>query len=211
MAWIIAFISQKGGVSKSTLSRALAREATEGGLRTKIADLDIEQDTSVQWHRRRLQADIQPQVSVEAFSTAAHALSVSENYDLLILDGPARASKGTLEISKVANLVVQPTGASLDDLIPAIKVFHGLVKAGIRKEKLVFALGRIGTDSEEADARAYILEAGYEVLEGCLVERPAYRQAQNKGYAVTETRYKGLNERADQLIQSLINKVGEHG
>jgi len=211
MAWIIAFISQKGGVSKSTLSRALAREATEGGLRTKIADLDIEQDTSVQWHRRRLQADIQPRVSVEAFSTAAHALSVSENYDLLILDGPARASKGTLEISKVANLVVQPTGASLDDLIPAIKVFHGLVKAGIRKEKLVFALGRIGTDSEEADARAYILEAGYEVLEGCLVERPAYRQAQNKGYAVTETRYKGLNERADQLIQSLINKVGENG
>ncbi len=211
MTCVIAFISQKGGVSKSTLSRALAREATVGGLRTKIADLDIEQDTSVQWHRRRLRSNIQPHVSVEAFSTVAHALSVSDNYDLLILDGPARASKGTLEISKAANLVVQPTGASLDDLEPAIKVFHGLVKADIPKSKMVFALGRIGTDAEEADARAYIAEAGYTALEGCLVERPSYRHAQNMGYAVTETRYKGLNARADQLIQSLINRVGEHG
>ncbi|EPP4792088.1 ParA family protein, partial [Shigella flexneri] len=26
---------------------------------------------------------------------------------------------------------------------------------------------------------------------------------------VTETRYKGLNERADELIQALIDKIGE--
>jgi chromosome partitioning protein len=43
------------------------------------------------------------------------------------------------------------------------------------------------------------------VLAGCLVERPAYRKAQNGGYAVTETRYAALNSRADALIQSLID------
>lgn len=209
MTCIIAFVSQKGGVGKSTLSRAWAREATIEGLRTKIADLDIQQSTTVDWHRRRLQFDIQPLISVESFGTAAQAISIANDYDLLIIDGPARASKGTLDIARVANLVVQPTGASLDDLVPAIKLFHSLVKEGIHKSKLVFALVKVGTESEESETKNYIKEAGYEVLDGCLVEKPSYRQAQNAGYSVTETRYKALNERADKLIQSLINQVGE--
>ena len=113
MTTIIAFVSQKGGVGKSTLSRALAREAAIGGLRTKIAD----------------------------------------QYDLLIIDGPARTSTGTLEIARVADLVVQPTGASVDDLRPAIREFHALLQAGVTKDKLTFALNRIGTPTEEDAAR----------------------------------------------------------
>jgi ATPases involved in chromosome partitioning len=209
MAWIVGFISQKGGVGKSTESRALAREATSCGIKTKLADLDLEQGTSSDWHRRRLAAGLPPAASVELFATAKQAIDSAGDADLLILDGPARASKGTLEIAKVADLVVQPTGASLDDLIPAIKVFNALVKDGIPRSRLVFSLSRVGTEAEEADARAYISEAGYETLAGCLFEKPAYRKAMNSGLAVTETRYKGLNERADELIQALIDKIGE--
>lgn len=209
MAAVIAFVSQKGGVGKSTLSRALAREAAAGGLKTKVADLDTQQGTSVDWHRTRMDAGIEPVVSVESFRTAAQALAVAEHFDILILDGPARTSQATLDIARAANLVVQPTGASLDDLRPAVREFHALIKAGIPRERLTFALNRIGTDAEEADARAYLAEAGYTVLAGCLVERPAYRKAQNGGHAVTETRYAALNTRADALIQSLIDRVAE--
>ncbi|WP_310707558.1 nucleotide-binding protein, partial [Burkholderia multivorans] len=53
MAAIVAFVSQKGGVGKSTLARALAREAAAGGLRVKVADLDTQQGTAVDWHRLR--------------------------------------------------------------------------------------------------------------------------------------------------------------
>ena len=84
----------------------------------------------------------------------------------------------------MADLVVQPTGASADDLRPAVPEFHALLQAGIPAGKLVFALNRIGTDSEEAEARSYVAEAGA-ALPGCLPERPAYRQAQNLGFAVT--------------------------
>jgi chromosome partitioning protein len=208
MTTIIAFVSQKGGVGKSTLSRGLAREAANGGLKTKIADLDTQQGTSIDWNRIRLNAGIQPAVAAEAFATAAQALKVAEQYDLLVIDGPARTSSGTLEIAKVADLVVQPTGASVDDLRPAIREFHGLVKEGIAKTKLTFALNRIGTPTEEAEARAYIADAGYTVLDGCLLERPAYRKAQNSGRAVTETSFANLNVKADALIQTLIDKVG---
>src|SRR6516162_981004 len=208
MTTIIAFVSQKGGVGKSTLSRGLAREAANGGLKTKIADLDTQQGTSIDWNRIRLNAGIQPAVAAEAFATAAQALKVAEQYDLLVIDGPARTSSGTLEIAKVADLIVQPTGASVDDLRPAIREFHGLVKEGIAKTKLTFALNRIGTPTEEAEARAYIADAGYTVLDGCLLERPAYRKAQNSGRAVTETSFANLNVKADALIQTLIDKVG---
>jgi chromosome partitioning protein len=209
MASVIAFVSQKGGVGKSTLARALARETAAGGLKTKVADLDTQQGTSVDWHRTRMDAGIEPTVSVESFKTAAQALAMADHFDILILDGPARTSQATLDIARTANLVVQPTGASLDDLRPAVREFHALIKAGIPRERLTFALNRIGTDAEEADARAYLAEAGYSVLAGCLVERPAYRQAQNSGLAVTETRYSKLNTRADALIQSLIDRVTE--
>ena len=90
-----------------------------------------------------------------------------------------------------------------------MREFHALLKAGIPKSKLVFALNHIGTPAEENEARAYIAEAGYTVLDGCLSERPAYRKAQNTGRAVTETSFRNLNTKADALIQALIDRVGD--
>src|SRR5262245_51944240 len=212
MTTVIAFVSQKGGVGKSALARALARGAANNGLKVKIADLDTQQGTCIDWHRTRLHAGIRPAVAAEAFATAAQALRIADHYDLLIIDGPARTSSGTLDIARVADLVVQPSGASVDDLKPAVREFHALSQAGIPKDKLVFVLNRIGTTTEETEARAYIAEAGYAVLDGCLPERPAYRKAQNIGRAITETSFRNLNNTADALIQALIDRVGDaHG
>lgn len=208
-ATIIGLISQKGGVGKSTLARAIAREAAAAGLRVKLADLDTQQGTSSNWHRRRLEAGAEPAFSVEAFKTAAQALRVALDFDVLVLDGPARASVATLEIGRQASLVIQPTGASVDDLHPAILTFHEMAREGIPKTRLVFALCKIGTDAEEAEARAYIAQAGFEVLVGFIPERPAYRQAQNIGLTITETRFPQLNRRADELLQNVVDRI--HG
>ena len=206
---IIAFVSQKGGVGKSTLSRALAREAAANGLSVKIADLDTQQGTSVDWNRKRLSAGIKPELAAESFATAGQAIRVSNQFDVFILDGPARTSEATLEIARKADLVVQPTGSSLDDLVPAVREFHGLVQRGVPKQKLVFALSRIGTETEEAESRDYLARAGYAVLDGCLFERPGYRKAQNAGKSITETSFKQLNAQADAIIQTLINRIGD--
>ena len=207
MTQIVGFISQKGGVGKSTLARGLSREAAASGLKVKLADLDTQQGTSVDWYRRRLENGTTPVFSVESFKTASQALRPAEQFDMLLLDGPARASSATLEIAQAASLVVQPSGASIDDLRPAVLVFHELLKAGIPKQHLVFALCRMGTDAEEADSRAYIAQAGYEALDGSLPERPSYRNASNAGLSITETRYPQLNQRADKLIQSIVDKL----
>jgi len=52
---IIAFISQKGGVGKSTLSQALAIEASKQKIKTLLADYDPQQKTSAEWLERRQQ------------------------------------------------------------------------------------------------------------------------------------------------------------
>jgi chromosome partitioning protein len=207
MGAIIGFVSQKGGVGKSTLARGIGREAAAGGLSVKIADLDIQQGTSVNWYRRRLEASIEPIFSVESFKTAAQALKLASQFDYLIIDGPARASAATLEIARAASLIVQPTGSSVDDLEPAVLTFHELVRDGISRDILVFALSRVGTDAEEIEARAYIKQAGYAVLDGSIQERPAYRQASNVGLSITETRYPQLNKRADTLIQAMVDRT----
>jgi chromosome partitioning protein len=67
MALIVSFVSQKGGVGKSTLSRLLAREFASLGWSVKIADLDISQGTSFQWRARRLASAVEPDVPVEQF------------------------------------------------------------------------------------------------------------------------------------------------
>ena len=88
--------------------------------------------------------------------------------------------------------------------------FHALVKAGIPHERLAFALNRIGTPAEEASARLYLEQAGYNVLDAYVIGRHT-DQAQNSGKAITETHYTQLNEQADTLIQSLIDRITAHG
>lgn len=208
MSVIVAFVSQKGGVGKSTLARALAREAAAGGLKVKVADLDIQQGTLVNWQRRRLAAGREPTVSVESFRDARSALGEWNNFDLLVLDGPARANSATLDIAKFAHLVVQPTGASLDDLEPAVLTFHELVREGISLDKLLFALCRVQTEAEVRDCREYVAKAGYSMLDGYLPERPAYRAAQNAGLAVTEIHYSSLKGQAERLVQGIVDRIG---
>lgn len=207
MGTIIGFVSQKGGVGKSTLARGISREAAANGLNVKIADLDVQQGTSVNWYRRRLAAGIEPIFSVESFKTASQALKLAAQFDYLIIDGPARASAATLEIARAATLIIQPTGSSVDDLEPAVLTFHELVRDGIPRGCLAFALTRVGTDAEESEARAYITQAGYTSLTGSIQERPAYRQASNVGLSITETRYPQLNKRADALIQAMVDQI----
>lgn len=209
MGKIVSFVSQKGGVGKSTLARSLAREVSTNELTVKIADLDPRQGTTFKWYQRRLKKGHDPIGLVESFKTVKKAMMSQIEYDLLIIDGPPHASQETLEMATIADLIVQPSGACLDDLEPGVLLFHELVKAHIPQDKLCFALCRVGSASEERDCRDYIKQAGYKILDGCLYEKIGYRKAQDGGLSITETSYKGLNKKADVLIQSLFDTLWE--
>jgi chromosome partitioning protein len=63
------------------------------------------------------------------------------------------------------------------------------------------------TASEASEARATISNAGFETLDGELVERPGYRQAQNAGRSPTETAFPSLNGKARRLARSILDRL----
>lgn len=205
---ILGMVSQKGGVGKSTLARLVAREYANAGWTVKIADLDVSQGTSFNWQARRLQSAIDPAIPVERFGTVEQSLKVGAQYDLLILDGPPHSTAGTLKIAEASEMVVLPTGLSLDDLEPSVLLAHELAKKGIGRDKISFAMCRVGeSETEISEARSYIEQAGYTVLQGEIPEKTAYRRASDEGRTLTETRFASLNQRSDLLAQSIVNRL----
>ena len=132
MTLLIGMVSQKGGVGKSTLARLVAREYAHAGWSVKIADLDISQGTSFNWHSRRLQSAVEPVIAVKRFGTVEQALKGAGTFDLMIMDGPPHSTAGTLRIAQAAHLTVLPTGLSLDDMEPSVLLAHELVKKGMK-------------------------------------------------------------------------------
>ena len=210
MSLVIGVVSQKGGVGKSTLSRFLACEYAANEWEVKIADMDLSQGTCTNWNAKRLANDVNPSVSVEQFSSVKQALSKSSNFDLLIFDGEPHSTTKTLDIAKASDLIVIPTGISLDDLEPTIKLAHGLKKSGIPKNKIHIALLKVGDSKVEIqEAKEYINESGYFLLDGEIKQRTAIRRAMDEGKSAKETVYKSINNEVDQIINSIVKRVGE--
>ncbi len=187
MPVVIAFISQKGGVGKSTLARALAAITTAAGFSVKLADLDPLQRTLLLWDKTRKQNNIEPALVVESFAEEGEALAQARGVDLLILDTPAQVKDNTMNVARRAHLIVQPTGPSLDDLHPSVLLFRALANLGIPQERLIFAITRFLSAREEERSRAFLTAEGYVVLPGGIPERIAYRDAHDHGLALTET------------------------
>ena len=75
MAVIVALVSKKGGVGKSTLARGLAISCVRHGLVTTLADLDPEQRTATNWQRLRERNGATPSVTVKAFGNVDAAIA----------------------------------------------------------------------------------------------------------------------------------------
>lgn len=207
MPVVVAFISQKGGVGKSTLSRGLGAVVAHAGLKVRIADLDPQQHTVLQWEKTRRANSVSPSLDVKGYTSLQAALNDASDVELLIIDTPGRADQATLAVSENAHFIVQPTGPGIDDVYPGVLLFHELVSVGIGRERLAFALCRTQNDDEEDNARSYLSAAGFTVLPGAIPERAGYRNAHNRGRAINETSRKDLNERADTLMWDLMTRV----
>ena len=207
MPVVVAFLSQKGGVGKSTLARALADLATKSGVKVLVADLDRQQGTVMHWHQHRVSAKLKPPIDVIAFDSIDEAVAGGKNYDLIVVDAPGHASRDTLDIARQSHLIVQPTGPGLDDLHPGVLLFHELFAEGIPVSRLSFALCRTSAKEEEVAARRYLAKADYGVLPGSIPERTEYRAAQNSGYAITQTDNASLNMRAEELMVAMLERL----
>ena len=207
MTVVVAFVSRKGGVGKSTFARAFATVAARRGISTTLADLDTGQHTVTRWQRLREKRRVFPPLTVEPYPNVDAAIASEPDVDLLIVDSPGNAPGPTLEIASVAHFIVQPSGACFDDLQPAVELFYQLRATGIPKTRLFIALSRLLEPAEEEAARAYVEVADFNVLPGAVVERARYREAHNQGLSFIETLDEDLSASAGVALSALLTKV----
>lgn len=204
MVAVVSCLSQKGGVAKSALARLVAREYAAAGRRVVIGDLDTLQGTSTEWSNRRATAAIFPSVPTHGFESVKKALKASANADLLVLDGRGFADRHTAEAAANSGAILLPTGTSVDDLRPTVRLAHELIAAGIGPKRLVFALCRTGDGAREnEEARQYIRAAGYYCLSEVWPERAGYRQAHDEGRTASEARHPSLRAKAKIFADAL--------
>ena len=204
MVAVVSCLSQKGGVAKSALARLVAREYASAGRRVIIGDLDTLQGTSTEWSNRRNDAAIFPTVPTRGFESVKKAVKGAAASDLLILDGRGYADHHTAEAAEASDAILLPTGTSVDDLRPTVRLAHELIAGGIQPRRVIFALCRTGDGAREnADAELYIRTAGYTCLSQVLPERAGYRQAHDEGRTVTEARHPSLRTRAKTFATAL--------
>ncbi len=209
MALKLGVLSQKGGVGKSTLSRLLAVEYARNQWQVKIADMDLSQGTVTEWNRTRMENSVEPKIAVEQFMTVKDVLKQDAHYDLLIFDGEPHSTKKTLEIAQETDFVIIPSGVTVDDLLPTIKLAHELRKNGIDRKKIGIALSRVGDSQGEIDgAKEYIETAGYHCL-GTIQEKTSIGQAHDAGKAANETAFKSVNQGIDHFVQAIVDHLQE--
>jgi len=208
MAIKVSFLSQKGGVAKTSLARLLARQYAFADWRVKICDFDVMQKTATDWAARRLAASIRPEIEVQGFADVARALAQDTHYDLLIFDGRGFADKLTLEIGRISEAIFLPSGLAVDDLAPTVRLAHELRKAGVPVERLAIVLARTGDSEKEiADARAYVAQAGYKILSLTLTEKAGYRLAHDQGRAADEAKHPTLRIAAKHLAEEMAAHI----
>lgn len=211
---IIACLSQKGGVGKSTLARLIARTYAVAGWSVKICDFNTRQLTSVRWAQVRAAGAIEPQIAAEACNAPSQLRR--EPYDLVVADGRPDSDQTSLDIARLADLVVIPTGLPLDDLEPQLAFAMELVEKGVAKDKILFVLNKV-TESKVAaiEARNYLRSATkFLVADQHITAKTSYQRAQNHGRALSEV--EGLNtsrleESADLLAAEIVGRVSHLG
>lgn len=205
---IISLISQKGGVGKSALARLLAVEVARAGWAVKIADLDPAQGTSTKWKARRDQAELHPEVAVEKYRTVDRAIKEAARFDLMILDGPAHAEQGGRVMAQNSDLVLMPTGYSLDDMEPQIEAAYELEDAGVPSDRIFFCFCRAkGSDAEDRAARAYLEKARMNVLDPIFPELASIRQGHAEGRAASEVPFPKVQEKVVAVAQAIMNRL----
>lgn len=205
---VISVVGQKGGVGKSLIAQCISVEMARKGNKVVLIDLDISQRTSHQWGQAREMNALKPVIDVilvnpDDYRKTYNYREVDETADLIVIDAPGWSDEKTKLLAGNSDYLVLPTGASVADLDPTIRLMHELTDKGISKAQMAPALNRVKSATEIKFARERIKAAGYEALPGMLRDMPTYRTIQNVGHAASEADAKNMKEEARELVASI--------
>ena len=218
---IISFLSQKGGVGKTTLACFLAAFFREKNRLVALLDLDANQLSAVNWAGRRANLDTEhikdvPAIGGLNMKNLERSLAPYQNYDILLIDAPGGADVETLKVAQASHLIMIPISSSLMTLQPQIMLVHGLQEQIKDIESKVIAFIISNSDPKETlgtrEAQGQIAKHfGKTVItfETIIPSKRGYVVASNFGKTLAETSHNSLNDIANNLgdeVYSLITR-----
>lgn len=212
MALVITIANLKGGTGKSTIALTLATTLHRAGHRILIVDADS-QGTCRQWAARAAEQGREgpPVVSMDARALARDLPKLSVDYDLAIVDTPARLGPAARAAMVAADLVVLPVSPGAADVWALQETITVLEEAqALRPDlKAVVVLNRADRTTLARVAQEALRQLGLPMLDGALAARVAHGEAMLAGRGVAEhvPGSKAATE-AEALTAAVLSAVG---
>ena len=198
---VLAVVSQKGGVGKTTLSTALAVEATRDGKKTVMFDLDPQASASF-WKDTR--KDDSLAITAIPAARLSHMLAAvrEAGCDLVIIDTPPFSKDIAFEAAQQADFVLVPSRPAVLDVMAMTRTLD-VVKHYHRAYGVVLTF--CPPAGREVDDTIKVIEQLEASLSPVRIgQRIAYSRAQQTGQAAQEIEPDG---KAAQEIKELYAYV----
>ena len=189
MAFIIAVTGLKGGVGKSTIAANLATCYHASGRRVLAVDADP-QGTLRSWAAVAAEGGVDgpPVVGVDSRALSRDVLALGRDYDVIVIDCPARLGPESRAAMMVADLVLLPSLPGPADAWALRQTLDVLSEAQALRPQLAarIILNRVDTRTTLTElARDNVSELGVELLGDGLGNRVAFAEAILAGKGVS--------------------------
>lgn len=212
-AKVVAVVSQKGGVGKSTICTNMAVMAADAGLRVLAVDLDDVQRTSASWLEGRRDAGI-GQAPVDVVRASAPDMprlmqASAPQYDLILIDTKASADGPAMAAVRHAGLVLMPTRPDAIFDLTACRATIEMTQAEGKPAAVVFSLVSPRRLELADETRQGLEGQGVTVCPHQLADRAAVKDSAGFGLALHEHAPKDrATKEMAALFQWVVQQVG---
>jgi chromosome partitioning protein len=187
-AYITAFLNQKGGVGKTTLSCNFATALAQDGTRVLVIDADP-QHGALTWQEHRDAAPLFPIVGLPTDKLHREIPTHATHYDHVIIDAPPQVNTIARSIILAADLILIPVQPSPHDVWSAQAVVDLLTEATTFKGNLkaAFVVNRKITNTAIGrDVFTALENYPFPVLPATISQRVVFAESAALGQSVLE-------------------------